>query len=323
MKQSKLSLFLALLCAFMLLAAPAWGHGDGGHEHEHGHGNGDKMHNAKKGILLVTFGTSHPKARAAFDNIDAIVNRAYPDTPVRWAYTSKMIRRKLAREEGEQLKSAAQALAAMQDEGFTHVAVQSLHIIPGSEFHDLRSVVQGFRDMSGGLKRITLGRPLLAEPESLEQVKEAMLQNILADRKRDEAVIFLGHGSHHPSNAFYPAMAYIFRQADPLVFMSTVHKGAPKLQPVLAELKQKNTDTVHIMPFMSVAGNHARKDMAGSGEGSLKSRLEAEGFTVNPVMKGMAEYDNVVGVWLGHLDRAMAQLEQADHTHRHRHGEDH
>ncbi len=322
MKPTKLSLSFALFCAFMLLAAPSWGHGDGGHEHEHGHKHGDKMHNAKEGILLVTFGTSSPEARGALDNIDAIVNKAYPDTPIRWAYTSKMIRRKLAREEGEQLKSTAQALAAMQD-GFTHVAVQSLHVIPGSEFHDLRSVVQGFRDMNSGLKKITLGSPLLAEPESLERVKEAMLKNIPAERKQEEAVIFLGHGSAHPSNAFYPAMAYIFRQADPLVFMSTVHEAAPRLEPVLDELKQKNTDTVHLMPFMSVAGDHASNDMAGSGEGSLKSRLEAEDFQVKTVMKGMAEYDNVVGVWLSHLDQAMARLKHDEHADRDKHEEGH
>jgi len=298
MKPTKLSLFFAILGALMLLTSPAWSHS----------GHGDEEHH-KKGILLVTFGTSSPEARAGLDNINEIVNRAYPDTPVRWAYTSKMIRRKLAKQ-GEQLESPAQALATMQDEGFTHVAVQSLHIIPGSEFHDLQAVVQGFRDMSGGLKRITLGRPLLAEPESLERVKEAVVENIPAERKRDEAVIFLGHGSDHPSNAFYPAMAYIFRQADPLVFMSTVHEGAPRLEPIMAEMKQRDTETAYLMPFMSVAGDHARNDMAGSGENSLKSLLEAENFKVKTVMKGMAEYDNVVGVWLSHLDQAMAHLDQ-------------
>ena len=298
MKPTKLSLFLAILGALMLLTSPAWSHS----------GHGDEEHH-KKGILLVTFGTSHPEARAAFDNIDDIVNKAYPDTPIHWAYTSKIIRKKLAKE-GKHFHSPAQALARMQDEGFTHVAVQSLHVIPGSEFHDLRSVVQGFRDMNGGLKKITLGHPLLSEPKSLERVKEAMLENIPEERSSDEAVIFLGHGSHHPSNSFYPAMAYIFQQADPLVYMSTVHEGAPRLEPIMAGMKQMDVDTVYLMPFMSVAGDHARNDMAGSGEGSLKSRMEAEGFTVKPVMKGMAEYDNVVGVWLSHLDQAMAHLEQ-------------
>jgi len=312
MKPTKLALSLAMFCAFLMLAAPAWSHGDGGHSHEHGHEHGDTMHDSKKGILLVTFGSSYSDARAAFDNIEDIVKRAYPDTPVHWAYTSKIVRHKLA-EEGKDIKSPAQALATMQDEGFTHVAVQSLHVIPGSEFHDLRSVVQGFRDMNGGLKKITLGHPLLAEPESLERVQEAMLENVPADRKSDEAVLFLGHGTHHPSNAFYPAMAYIFQQADPMAYVTNVHKSAPKLEPILAELQQKNTDTVYLLPFMSVAGDHARNDMAGSGEDSLKSVLESKGFEVQTVMKGMAEYDNVAGIWLGHLEQAMAQLEHHEH----------
>ncbi|MCF8030991.1 MAG: sirohydrochlorin cobaltochelatase [Desulfohalobiaceae bacterium] len=301
MKPIKPRLILALIAAFLMLSAPAWG------QSGNGHGHGDKEHH-KQGILLVTFGTSNPDARAAFDNIDKIVNKAYPDTPVHWAYTSRMIRQKLAQED-EHLKSPAQALAMMQDQGFTHVAVQSLHIIPGSEFHDLQSMVQGFRDMNGGFKKITLGSPLLSHPESLERVKEAMLENIPPERDNDEAVLFLGHGSHHPGNAFYPAMAYIFQQADPLAYVTTVHKAAPRLEPVMAELQQKDVDTVYLLPFMSVAGDHARKDMAGSGEDSLKSVLEAEGFAVKTVMKGMAEYDNVAGVWLGHLDRAMARLE--------------
>ncbi len=56
MKPTKLTLFLAILSTVMLLASPAWAHS--------GHGHGDEEPH-KKGILLVTFGTSFPKARAA------------------------------------------------------------------------------------------------------------------------------------------------------------------------------------------------------------------------------------------------------------------
>jgi cobalamin biosynthesis Co2+ chelatase CbiK len=53
--------------------------------------------------------------------------------------------------------------------------------------------------------------------------------------------------------------------------------------------------------------------MAGSGKNSLKSVLESKGFEVKVVLKGMAEYDNVAGIWLGHLEKAMAQLEHHEH----------
>jgi len=45
-------------------------------------------------------------------------------------------------------------------EGFTHVAVQSLHTIGGAKYHDLRRTVSGFKVM-GGFQRVILGYPIL------------------------------------------------------------------------------------------------------------------------------------------------------------------
>jgi sirohydrochlorin cobaltochelatase len=216
-----------------------------------------------------------------------------------------MIREKLA-SRGERIDSPAAALAAMRENGFTHVAVQSLHTIAGHEYHDLLSVVEGFRSMHGPLRNIDVGRPLLAGPESLRAVRRALLQNVPQEREKDEAVVFMGHGTHHPANAFYQAMAYLLQQEDPLAFMGTV-QGSPSLQDIVAELKTRDVDTVYLLPFMSVAGDHARHDMAGEDEGSWKSVLELEGFEVRTVLKGTAEFDNIVSVWVEHLEAAMAR----------------
>lgn len=48
----------------------------------------------------------------------------HPDIPVRWAYTSHIIREKLAKQ-GKDLDSPEAALSKMMDEKFTHVAVQT------------------------------------------------------------------------------------------------------------------------------------------------------------------------------------------------------
>ena len=68
----------------------------------------------KVGILLVAFGSSEASAQVSFKNIDKKVKTAYPDIPVRWAYTSHIIRAKLA-SQGKQLDSPSVALAMMQD----------------------------------------------------------------------------------------------------------------------------------------------------------------------------------------------------------------
>lgn len=274
-------------------------------EQQHGHGtDADKC---KKGILLVTFGSSYSDARKAFQNIDKQVKKAYPDMPVRWAYTSKMIREKLASRD-KHIPSPAQALAEMKDQGFTHVAVQSLHIIQGYEYEDLKSVVEGFGSMHGKMQHIELGDPLLSSPDSLVEVRDSMLDNIPEERKKDEAVIFLGHGTHHPSNAFYQAMSYKFQQKDPLTYIGTIG-GSPGLDSILPELEEKGVHKVYLMPFMSVAGDHAKNDMAGEGEDSWKSVLQENGYTVSSVLKGMGEYDNIVDIWMENLQASMQQID--------------
>ncbi len=157
---------------------------------------GDHGHNAlqKRVILLVAFGSSLPSAQVSFENIDRKTKAAHPEIPVRWAYTSHIIRKKLAKQ-GTHLDSPEVALAKLLDEGFTHVAVQSLHTIGGSEYHDLRRTVGAFKVM-GGFKRIILGYPLLATQEDMQRTVDAILESIPKDRQKSDAVVLMGHGSH-------------------------------------------------------------------------------------------------------------------------------
>lgn len=304
MRQGNIAL-AALVLVFVLglmVSGPAIAHAHGdGHGHSHGH----KEHIEKKvGILLVAFGSSYPQAQAAFENIEDQVKKAFPETPVRWAYTSQIIRKKMGKK-GKDFDAPVQALANMRDKGFTHVAVQSLHTIPGAEFHDLQSVVNGFASMSSGFEKVMLGRPLLAFPQDLKQVRRAMLANIPQNRTQDEAVIFMGHGAHHPSNAFYQAMAYLVQEKDSNIYVGTV-AGSPALDGILADLEEKGVSKAYLMPFMSVAGDHVRNDMAGNGPDSWQSILAQAGIECEPILKGTAEYDNVVQIWVKHLRGVMA-----------------
>ncbi len=261
----------------------------------------------KKGILLVAFGSSIPEAQVSFENIDAKVKAAFPGVPVRWAYTSAIIRHKLAKEEGKSLDSVAMALAKMMDEGFTHVAVQSLHTIAGEEYHDLVVTVGAFRGMANGFDRIMVGYPLLGTAKDLERVAAATINHIPGERKKKDAVVLMGHGTPHPGNAFYAAMMYHFQQKDPNIFVGTV-EGSPEINDVKTLLKKNGLKKAYLMPFMSVAGDHARNDMAGDEEDSWKSILTKAGVECVPVLKGMAEYDDVVAVWVDHLKQVMAHF---------------
>jgi len=262
----------------------------------------------KKGILLVAFGSSMPQAQISFQNIDKRVKVTFPDVPVRWAYTSRIIRHKLAKQ-GKQLDSVEIALARMMDEGFTHVAVQSLHTIPGKEFHDLRMNTRAFSQMAEGFDRIVVGHPLFSTEEDMERVTEAIWRNIPEERKKEEGVVLMGHGTHHPSNAFYAALMFHLRRKDPNLFVGTVD-GTPRIEDIKEMLIERDIKKAYLMPFMSVAGDHARNDMAGDEEDSWKSILTRAGITCIPILKGTAEYDDMVEIWVDHLRGAMVHFQQ-------------
>lgn len=260
----------------------------------------------KTGILLVTFGTSHPEARIAFQNVDAKVRAAFPNTPVRWAYTSYRIRKKLA-DQGRLIDSPEVALAKMMDERFTHVAVQSLHTIAGFEFHELSKNTSHFASMADGITHLQLGYPLLTADADLQQAAEAVMASIPPERTPEEAVVLMGHGTAHPSNALYAALMFRLQQVDPNIFIGTV-EHYPKIEEIKNMLTRKKITKAYLMPLMSVAGDHARNDLAGDHEGSWQSILEWAGIRCVPVLKGTAEYDGFVEIWVQHLKQAMSRF---------------
>ena len=204
---------ILFLCLTLIAASPALaGHGEGKAE-------------PKTGILLVTFGTTVPQAQAALAQMDAAVKKAFPKNEVRWAYTAKIVRDKVLREQGMKLNSPAEALAAMQNEGFTDVAVQSLHVIPGAEFHEMLKTVAGFRTM--GLD-IQVGLPLLGTTADYPTVVEAALKMGPAELAEGQYLVFMGHGTHHPAGVAYPAMQYFLAQKSDKALMGTV-EGVPHL----------------------------------------------------------------------------------------------
>jgi len=64
----------------------------------------------------------------------------------------------------------------------------------------------------------------------------------------------------------------------------------------------------YLLPFMAVAGDHAMNDMAGDENDSWKSVLTADGVACVPVLRGTAENQAFVDIWLDHLQAALERL---------------
>lgn len=92
----------------------------------------------KTAILLVAYGTSSPQGRGSLRQFDAWVRERFPGICVRWALSSELLRTRLTRAR-QKNDSVLKALRRLCLENFTHVAVQPLQIIPGSEHTDVRA----------------------------------------------------------------------------------------------------------------------------------------------------------------------------------------
>jgi sirohydrochlorin cobaltochelatase len=261
---------------------------------------------AKEGILLVAFGTSEPDARGAIAKIVDGVKKAFPEADVRLSFTSNIIRRKVLKEEGIAFDSPLIALAKMQDEGVSSVTVQSLHIIPGEEYNQLASVVRSLRGIEGkyAFSSLNLGAPLLETHEDYEKTVALLKKEYGELAGNGGAVVFMGHGTHHSANAAYAQMQLMFDDAA-LPFVIGTVEGYPDLDTVKRRLASMKPSKVTLVPFMVVAGDHAKNDMSAKDDPeSWLSVLSKEGYSVNALLKGLGDAAGLTELFVGHIREA-------------------
>lgn len=264
----------------------------------------------KTAIILAAFGTRHKNAAVSLERIVGQVRQTYPEIPVRLAYTSRVIRGRM-KKAGETVDSVGEALDALLQDGVTHVVIQSLHLIPGNEFHELVDLARQKTGNPGGFECVRVGSPLVADENDLTEVAEAIMAIADQDRKEKEAVLFMGHGTRHDNAVYYEALHDYFQQRDRTIHMGVMeHQEASSIDVFLERFKADGVTKVHLIPFLFGAGWHVAKDMIGDGEKSWKTRLEQAGIQCKPVLKGAGEYDRMVAIWLDHLADALSRLDR-------------
>ena len=266
----------------------------------------------KSAVLVVSFGTSVPEARHAIENLADSARKEFPKCEVRLAFTSNIIRRKIARESGESIPNPVQALAQLNDEVFSRVYVMPTHMIPGEEFDELANVVQAFGTLKGkyGFKTLKLGRPFLDGADDCEGMADVLIQRF-SSRLQDEhtAVILMGHGTpEHFANAMYSQLQRALdTKAYGRFFVGTV-EAAPKIEDVTARLKRHpEVKKLVLSPFMIVAGDHAHNDLAGEDDPeSWLNILKAEGWEdVSTYLVGLGEDENIARKFTSKISELM------------------
>lgn len=256
----------------------------------------------EKAILVVSFGTSYVETCAkTIEKMEDAAREAYPDHEVFRAWTSGIIRRKMAKRDGIQIWSVSEAMEQMHKKGIKEVVVQPTHVLNGIENEIMVKVIEAYR---GFYEKVSVGKPLLTTREDCEEMVDLMIQEWeLSD---EEMLVFMGHGTEHHADFVYAAMNYQFlMKGHANMAMGTV-EGYPTIEEMLQTAKQLKPKKVILTPFMIVAGDHANNDLAGDEEDSWKSIFEAEGYQVECVLKGLGEYEGVRRIFMEHLQEAVS-----------------
>jgi sirohydrochlorin cobaltochelatase len=268
-------------------------------------------------IVLVAYGSLDFEARKTYEKIRAVYRREFEAPAVKIAFTAGFIRRRLAGTEGTAVESPLMALAELHDAGHEDIVVQSLHVAPGSEFHEAAALVSALGTVRGkfGFRRLTMGLPLLAAAPDYDAISQALAPEFhrvavggeaAASKRNPEetAVVLVGHGTAHPADAAYSRMARVLQRDHRNVFLGTID-GFPGMAEALDEVRASGVRRVRLVPFLVVAGGHASKDIAGDGSGSWKRAFEEAGFAVDLNLWGMGENPQVLEVFLEHTRKAI------------------
>ncbi len=253
-----------------------------------------------KGILVVSFGTSHiDTMEKTITVIEQDIARQFPEWSVYRAFTSRMIVRKLKRTENMEIDTVEEALRRMAADGISEVIVQPTHIINGIEndrmMEDLMEHMSLFR-------KIRVGKPLLSSVDDYKKAIHAVMSEV--GLETGEMLVLMGHGTDHHANAAYPTLEYTFHALGyNQVLVGTV-ESFPELKNVMAKLEIAEKKKIVLMPFMLVAGDHAKNDMAGE-EDSWKTELEDAGYAVRVILKGLGEFEGIRKIFLEHIEETM------------------
>lgn len=279
--------------------------------------------NDQRLLLAVSFGTSFADTREkTIGAIERRLEERFPDCTVQRCFTSRMIRKKLLERDGLEIYSPEQAMRNAKEKGIRELIVQPLYLMHGFEH---RRLMEAVREAAPSFDKLAVGKPLLSDDTDFSTMADAILRNLSAPEP-DTAVVLMGHGNekktrHIPENtkaeimsardiqdnAVFAGLQQSLRKAGADNYFVATVEGEPEIGDILPVIKERGFRKVVLAPFMVVAGDHARNDLAGEDEDSWKNIFTRSGFQVETVLRGIGEWEEVQDLFAAHAAQCMEE----------------
>lgn len=253
-------------------------------------------------ILLVTPGTTKDGANKILDNCVTAFKNAYPNSVVRYAIASELVRQAMA-EKGDIARSPLGALTDLIDEGFSKMIVQPLYITPGDGVHSLYSIVDTLNKFSGkhssfGIDGILIGKPLLLNTKDYNAATEA-IYSYLGIPEANEATVLVSSMDEGGADPVLCQLQLIMdEKAGGRIVVGSTY-GYPGPEWVIRRLKHINAKKVTLVSLALIPGKHSENELAGDDDRSWKHQLEAAGYEVSVCNKVLGESAEIAGLFIG------------------------
>lgn len=315
-----------------------------------------KQHN-NDAVLLVTFGSTFDEPQKTYEAEKAFFKEKFPKADHYFSFTSRTIINRMMAKDAYFLPPKIYLQTFLRNNNYKNVYVQSLHVIPGEEYTLLRDdyVKKEYNvqliDMNPkelkGRNRAVCGEPLLGDvgdDENIAKVAKVLVDDHAADLKAGDAVVFVGHGNpelnYSQANDKYVALQDAMQKYgkekynSDLLYVGTVEGkvldknkkpmeiGYEYIYEQIAALPKK-PNKIHLQILMSIAGDHANNDMAGTAteedgqkleleDQSWLNRFKAAGYevAVQRPLKALGDYPELRQIWYENLRKAIEKSKE-------------
>lgn len=251
-------------------------------------------------VILTSSGNT-VATQATCKHIEKAVTQSFPDNPVYWGFNHRTVARNQTGAGTPTLQHPATILKQLADEGYRNAIVQSLHLLPGHEFHTLQREVRHTQVIN-----YQIGLPLLSSQRDYLDYIDLVTPLVTSDSA--QAVLFVGHGTRHPIWTAYLALEALLQKRFGKKTYVGVVEHSPNADDIERRILEAGYQNVLIIPFFLVAGMHFHRDVKGTADHSWYSRLSASGLKVDFISEGVGLLDKIGDLVVRHIQEAENHL---------------
>ncbi len=250
-------------------------------------------------IILTAFGTT-TRAQQTYNHLQELIAPRFPGCRIHWAFSSPMVRKNVSRQQTASA-SVSEIISELKDPG--KIVIQSLHILPGYEFHRIVSESRALN------VETAIGRPLLNQPDDFTRAAAALKK--LIHGTNHDGILVLGHGTDHPCRFLFHQLEHeLQRQVGPQVFFTTIEKPLEPAELVIEKIVAAGHRRVFCIPFLMVAGMHFLRDIIGDSSDSWQNRFQQRKIAIDAHDQGIALLEGISSIFCDHIEQAFGSLDR-------------